>query len=559
MIRLKGSTIPSGAPVESWRQRRRETRPARALRCRGQGRARREGPPTTRQTGEQRARASRPTAASGATRLPASPGWLATSPASRHGPDPRRTDTGAGPANTRRHIPVPPRPTVAGKPCDVPPPKAAQRTSAAFRVQSSATHILTKSSWRAQPAFLRDLGTGAPGCSSFVQHGGWEPSVVRPITTIGRASRGDSRLTLYGPKAHLVSATYVSVRREIEQSHEIAVHATTAGSELDASHWPDAEARERVLAVLAYTQLMIEGSEVALISSVVASELEATLTEFVNAPEQLTSESGPWVDRLLDLTTRLPRAQGRDFEQAAKKAARTFQRSAQQRFAAVEKRAEEAQSNMEALAENLTGQRAEINALAEQFRVQQEEAAEARFAQLEARTQDLAAAAERHAQSIEALVTEQAEVFRKAQDERAEEHREREQGNQSQFELLEASTKRSADTLVSEITAMKDRSAELVGAIGITGTAERYGRSSVSSRRLQTNGEWSRSGSACSPQRLPSLPHLTTTQRRRERSLPLRSCSEASRRTRHGNPLVTAAGRNTPDDSNSTSRPSPSS
>jgi hypothetical protein len=257
---------------------------------------------------------------------------------------------------------------------------------------------------------------------------------------------------------------------------KIAVHATTAGSELDASQWPDTGTRERVLAVLAYTQLMIEGSEIMLISSVVASEIEATLTEFVNAPEQLASESGPWVDRLLDLTTRLPRAQGRDFEQAAKKAARTFQRSAQQRFAAVEKRAEEAQSNVEALAENLTGQRAEINALAEQFRVQQEEAAEARFAQLDARTQDLQAAAERHAQSIEALMTEQAEVFRKAQDERAEEHREREQGNQSQFELLEASTNRRAETLVSEITAMKDRSAELVGAIGITGTAERYGK-----------------------------------------------------------------------------------
>jgi len=257
---------------------------------------------------------------------------------------------------------------------------------------------------------------------------------------------------------------------------QIAVHATTAGAELDASHWSDAEARERVLAVLAYTQLMIEGSDAALISSVVASELEATLTEFVNAPEQLASESGPWVDRLLDLTGRLPRAQGRDFEQAAKKAARTFQRSAQQRFGAVERRAEEAESSVEALTANLEGRRAEIDALAEQFRVQQEEAAETRFAQLEARTQDLQGAAERHAQSIEALMTEQAEVFRKAQDERAEEHREREQGYESHFALLEAGTNRRADTLVSEIAVMKDRSAELVGAIGITGTAERYGK-----------------------------------------------------------------------------------
>jgi uncharacterized membrane protein YsdA (DUF1294 family) len=131
---------------------------------------------------------------------------------------------------------------------------------------------------------------------------------------------------------------------------------------------------------------------------------------------------------------------------------------------------------VEELTANLEGRRAEIDALAEQFRVQQEEAIEARFAQLDARTQDLQAAAERHAQSIEALMTEQAEVFRKAQDERAEEHREREKGHQSNFELLEASTKRRTDTLVSEITAMKDRSAELVGAIGITGTAERYGK-----------------------------------------------------------------------------------
>jgi hypothetical protein len=257
---------------------------------------------------------------------------------------------------------------------------------------------------------------------------------------------------------------------------KVAVLATNTGAELDASHWSDPEARERVLAVLAYVQLMIEGSDAALISSAVRSELEATLTEFVNAPEQLASESEPWVDRLLDATARLPRVQGRDFEQAAKQAAKTFQRSAQQRFSAVEKRATEAQSNMEALTTDLEARRAEVDAIAEQFRVQQEETIEARFAQLDARTQDLQAAAERHAQSLEALTTEQSEAFRKAQDERAEGYREREQGYESRFEELESGAKGRADALVSEINTMKDRSAELVGAIGITGTAERYGK-----------------------------------------------------------------------------------
>jgi hypothetical protein len=257
---------------------------------------------------------------------------------------------------------------------------------------------------------------------------------------------------------------------------KVAVLATTAGAELEASHWPDAETRERVLKVLAYTQLMTEGSDASLVSSVVGPELEATLTELVNAPEQLALESGPWVDRLLDLVARLPRAQGRDFEQAAKKAARTFQRSAQQRFAAVERRVDETQTRMVTLAESLELRRAEVDAIADEFRAQQEQAIETRFAQLDARTQDLQATAERHAQSIEALATEQSEAFRKAQDERAEEYREREQGQESQFESLKADMEQRSDALVTEMSNMKDRSAELVGAIGITGTAERYGK-----------------------------------------------------------------------------------
>lgn len=257
---------------------------------------------------------------------------------------------------------------------------------------------------------------------------------------------------------------------------KVAVHATNTGAGLDASHWSNPEARERVLAVLAYVQLMIEGSDAALVSHGTGSELEATLTEFINAPEQLATESEPWVDRLLDATARLPRVQGRDFEQAAKKAAATFQRSAQQRFGAVERRVAEAESNMAALTTDLEARRAEVDAIAEQFRVQQEEAIEARFAQLDARTQDLQTTAERHAQSLEALTTEQSEAFRKAQDERAAEHREREQGYESRFEELESRAKGQADALVSEMSTMKDRSAELVGAIGITGTAERYGK-----------------------------------------------------------------------------------
>lgn len=257
---------------------------------------------------------------------------------------------------------------------------------------------------------------------------------------------------------------------------KLAIQASNVEGELDASQWSDSETRERAHEVLAYVQLMIEGSDAPLVSHGAGSELEATLSEFINAPEQIAIESEPWVDRLLDATARLPRAQGRDFEQAAKKAAEKFQRSAQVRFRSIKKRTTEAQSEIQALTADLEARRAEVDAIAQQFRLQQDEEIAARFAQVDARTQDLQTAAERHAQSIELLTTEQSEVFRKAQDERAEEHREREQGYESQFEEMESGMKERADALVSEMNAMKGRSAELVGAIGITGTAERYGK-----------------------------------------------------------------------------------
>lgn len=245
---------------------------------------------------------------------------------------------------------------------------------------------------------------------------------------------------------------------------------------LDELPWPD-DRRERAREVLAYISLTLSTTDPVLLASSVVGELTQRFTQTTNEPGLGGDDRfNDWIGGLLNAVGRLPVGSGRQFEQAAKKAAKTFQRSAQQRFSAVERRSAKAQSDVEALTANLEGRRAEIDALAERFRAQQEEAIEARFTQLDARTQDLQATAERHAQSIEALMTEQSEAFRKAQDERAEEYRERDKGYESHFETLEADAKRRVDALVSEMNTMRDRSAELVGAIGITGTAERYGK-----------------------------------------------------------------------------------
>jgi hypothetical protein len=64
--------------------------------------------------------------------------------------------------------------------------------------------------------------------------------------------------------------------------------------------WPDAESRERLGEVLAYAQLVIAGSDGALVSDSAADNLQATLGQVADSPEQVALEFGPWVERLLD-------------------------------------------------------------------------------------------------------------------------------------------------------------------------------------------------------------------------------------------------------------------
>ena len=268
----------------------------------------------------------------------------------------------------------------------------------------------------------------------------------------------------------------------MEDLRSVADQAIDRANELTEEAWPDSANRNRLDEVLAYARVVIQRSDAALVSNGVDSELEGSLTVFVNAPEQVAAEFEPWSEGLLDQLHRLSVAQGRDLEQEMKNAATTFQRSARKRFAAIERKAEDARSQVEALTTDLAARRAEIGDLVEQFRTEQTEATDTRLAQFGTRVQELQEAAERHAASVETLLTEQGEAFRRVQDERAEEFREREQRYEAQIDELQSGIREQGESLVVDMEAMKDKSAKLVGAIGITGTAERYGEEFVEQR-----------------------------------------------------------------------------
>jgi hypothetical protein len=263
---------------------------------------------------------------------------------------------------------------------------------------------------------------------------------------------------------------------QLERLQERAEEASEHIGHIEEAQWPDVNSRSRLREVLAYVQLVLASTDGALVAPALTQELEESLGAVVNAPQQVFETFPSWLDTLLARVARLPTSRERDIEQEVKSAAVTFQRSAQQRFNALQRQTETVRSEVEGLASQLIERQAEIGTLVEQFREQQTQAAEERLTQLDARSQEIQATVERHAQSIDALLTEQAEAFRRVQDERTEEHRVREHQIEASFADLENGSRKRVEALMSEIDAMKMKSAEMVGAIGITGTAERYGK-----------------------------------------------------------------------------------
>ena len=133
---------------------------------------------------------------------------------------------------------------------------------------------------------------------------------------------------------------------ELDHLRARADEAAQSANQLTDESWPNVESRKRLQEVLAYTRLVIENTDGALISPPLAQELDETLSTVVNTPGQLRESFPGWMDNLLTRVARLPAARGRDFEQRAKAAAGTFQRSARGRLSSLEREFDSARAEV---------------------------------------------------------------------------------------------------------------------------------------------------------------------------------------------------------------------
>jgi hypothetical protein len=167
---------------------------------------------------------------------------------------------------------------------------------------------------------------------------------------------------------------------------------------------------------------------------------------------------------LLDVITRLPAARDHDFSRQVRDAAANYQRSVQQRLRALDEDFEDAQTRIKAVAASAEEERQAVVTRVDEVGT----SFESKVSQLE---HEIAA----EQTKVEQITTSQAENFRTAQNERDAVFKAATEEGRASFQQMLDQARQEVDGRVGEVRRMEKQTADLVGAIGLAGTAKSYG------------------------------------------------------------------------------------
>jgi hypothetical protein len=249
-----------------------------------------------------------------------------------------------------------------------------------------------------------------------------------------------------------------NLQEHVKDAHD---EVAAALSEEDRSTY--AEGIDRLERVIAFAAVALERTDPELISDASDANIRAAALQIANNPAAAPANAGPWGDALLTAVLQLPPSLGRELEQSVKDAAANFQRSASQRLNSLRQSQRRAKTAADALGSQIAEQ-------SEQMSKQVEVAAST----LQTTLAELEQAIATQKQGLDQLMTRQSSAFSEAQEERAEEFQQRLTGFKQELDAVAETARQEVEASVEEIRRMEKESAQLVGAIGLAGTAERY-------------------------------------------------------------------------------------
>lgn len=256
---------------------------------------------------------------------------------------------------------------------------------------------------------------------------------------------------------------------------DLARDAETAMRDLGDDAWPSGEMRERCLGVFAYARVVLESSDGALLSDQAFQLISNAISQFSGSPAQAAQNADPWSSALIDAVGALPVARDRAVEQAVKDAAANFQRSAQQRLNSFDQDVAAARAELETLKTTIDTRKTELATVLDERKSEIATEIETLQTAFEEKLAAFEAQLESEKARLATLRTSQTTAFDAAEEQRSAAAKERVAKADAELEEFQKSAKAEVEARVAEIRRMETESAQLVGAIGLAGTAERYG------------------------------------------------------------------------------------
>jgi hypothetical protein len=245
---------------------------------------------------------------------------------------------------------------------------------------------------------------------------------------------------------------------------------------------PSGHAVERLERVLGYAVAALDTTEGDLLAESVRNELNTQFNQFNQWGDEhqlraqgIAANAEPWADALLNTLARLPVARDQDFAQLASEVAGNYQRSVQDKLRDLDAAFDQEQERVAQIKTEADARLAEIGAEANARAAASAEQVDMLKASLDTRLAEFEQTITNERAAIEQTKTSQAETFRAAQTERDTAFKAGLEDASSKLESLVASSTSTVNASVDEIRRMEEESAALVGAIGLAGTAERYG------------------------------------------------------------------------------------
>jgi hypothetical protein len=227
---------------------------------------------------------------------------------------------------------------------------------------------------------------------------------------------------------------------------------------------PHVEHVKRLEIILAYVALVIEGTDVELISDAAINELGAPLASILANPAAVPASASAWGSQLLDAAARLPASRDREPEERLRAVVAAVEKDARDRVKGLTEQFNDVQAAIEAVRTDLDTRKQEVTtetgALATSF---------------QQRLDELEATAASFRESIDQIGSQQTQAFTEAQTKRESDFQERLEGSEKRLEEFLETSKSTLDTNVSEIQRMAEETGQLAGAIALGATAERYG------------------------------------------------------------------------------------